>query len=210
MITVYSLAAFRPEVKGIIRDIRTVWTLEELGLPYERKVMDAMQREHKQPDFLAINPFGKVPAIKDGDFTLFESAAICAYLGDKTQKLIPKPATRERALYDQWVSFTTSTLEPNAFRVFGCDFFQEKSEAVAKLRAEACATIDGMFGVLDTRLANMPYLLGEHFTLADVLLSSVVRSVEHTELAAKHASFKAYLDRNYARPAFLRAYENNG
>ncbi len=78
MITVYSLSAFKSELKGVIRDIRVVWTLEELGMPYERKVMDPLQREHKAAEYRAIHPFGKVPAIRDGDFTLFESAAICS------------------------------------------------------------------------------------------------------------------------------------
>ncbi len=210
MITVYALAAFRPELKGLIRDIRPVWALEELGIAYTRKVMDATKQEHKQPEYLAINPFGKVPAIQDGEFCLFESAAICTYLGDKVGKLLPQAGTRSRALYNQWVSYVTSTLEPLATRVIWLDWFTEKNESTERLRREMLTSLEGMAKTLDSQLAERPFLMGESFSLADIQLASVWKIAGHTEIAAKHPNLNAYLQKCYLRPAFQRALLNNG
>ena len=73
-ITVYGLKAFFAEQKGTIREIRPVWALEEIGKPYTLTILDPKAKEHKSEDFLKLNPFGKVPTIRDGDFSLFESA----------------------------------------------------------------------------------------------------------------------------------------
>ncbi len=210
MITVHCLQAFKPTLKGIIRDVRTIWTLEELGVPYERKIMNAMKGEHKQPAFLALNPFGKVPTIQDGEVTLYESSAICIYLGDKYGKLMPGTGLRERALYNQWMAFATATLEPMAFRVFGYDHGDDKNPVAEKIRNDSLGHVDGWLGVVDAELGKRPYLLGDAFTIADIMMSSVARIVQHTEVAAKHPRFAAYLKKNYARPGFERALKNHG
>ncbi|MBY0371413.1 glutathione S-transferase family protein [bacterium] len=210
MITIYALTAPRPELKGLVRDIRPVWTLEELGLPYRRETMNPLEQEHKQPKYLAINPFGKVPALKDGDFTLFESAAICTYLGDKVGKLIPTAGSRERALYDQWVSYTISTFEPTAVRVIRAELFEEKNETTVRQRQDALDLIEPMAAALNAHFAKRSYLLGEQFTIADIQLASSCRIVGHTEFAARHSNLQAYLQRCYDRPAFARASKNNG
>lgn len=205
MITVYALSAFTPALKGVIRDLRAVWALEELGLPYERVVMDPTKKEHKQPGYLAIHPFGKVPALKDGDFCLFESAAICNYLGDKCGKLVPKPATRERALYDQWVCFSISTFEPVVSRIFGLDFFAEMDATKEVIRKESMQAVESFMQIIDGELAHRPYLAGQEFSMADVIFSSICRSVGHTEMASKHPNLEKYLAKNFSRPAFQRS-----
>ena len=210
MITVYSLSAFRPELKGVIRDIRVVWTLEELGVPYTRKVMDPMKGEHKTDAYKKINPFGKVPVIDDDGFTLFESAAICTYLGDKYSMLVPNRTSKERVIFDQWLACAISTIEPMAMRVFGFDMFTEKNAVTEKLRAEALASLNGLLGVLDHELTLRPYLAGETFSVVDLILSSVCRAVSHTEVTAKHQALDRYLNRNFERSAFEKALENNG
>ncbi len=210
MVTVHTIGAFLPQLKGLVRDIRVVWTLEELGLPYERKVMDATKGEHKQPEYLALNPFGRVPAIQDGDFTLFESSAICSYLGDKAGKLLPAPATRERTIYDQWISYITSTFEFAATRIAWLDFFNEKNEVTLQLRADCLESVKTQATALDGVLADRPYLLGECFSIADIQLAAVCRIIGHTEVPAQLPSLNRYLQRCYARPAFARALENNG
>lgn len=210
MITIYALSAFKPELKGLVRDIRPVWTLEELGLPYERIVMDPMKGEHKTEAYKKLNPFGKVPTMVDGDFVLFESTAICSYLGDKICKLIPTPLTKERAIYDQWVSFSISTFEPQVFRVFGFDFFSEMDAAKKIQREEALGTVSGYMGVVDQLLAKQPYLLGPAFSIADILFSSACRAVGHTDVTDKHPFLKEYLRKNAARRGALVALEKNG
>lgn len=211
MITVYGLGAFLPQLKGMVRDIRTVWTCEELGLPYKRVVMNAPAREHKKPEYLAVNPFGRVPAIQDGEVTLFESSAICSYLGDKAGKLLPAPGTRERSVYDQWMAFAVATLEPMTVRVVGIDFFvADKSESLMKYRNDALEVCSQLIAVLDKQLEERPYILGEAFSIADIMLTTVLRQIKHTEVPSRYASVNGYLKKNEARPAFLRAYENNG
>lgn len=209
VITVYGLKAFMPQLKGLVRDIRVVWTLEELGLPYERKVMDATVGEHKQPEYLAINPFGKVPAIRDGETVMFESMAICTYLGDKAGKLLPAPGTRARNDYYQWMAFLTTTLEAMAARVVGIDFF-ENDPGLKAYRDGCLETTEKYFAVLNKELAERAYILGESFSIADIFLSSTLRYVTHTEVVEKYPNLRAYRDTNFARPAFERALENNG
>ena len=210
MIKIYSLSAFKPAVKGVIRDIRPVWTLEELGMPYERIVLDPVKREHKTTAYLALNPFGKVPTMVDQDFTLFESSAICTYLGDKVGKLLPNAGTRDRALFNQWVSFSTTTLEPQAFRVFGFDFFSEMDAAKKILRDESLQAVSTFLGVIDKELIQRPYLLGSDFSIADIIFGSVCRVVFHTGVGDQYPSLRAYLSRIYTRPAFETANEKNG
>ncbi len=210
MIKVYALSAFMPSLKGLIRDIRVVWTLEEMGEKYERIVMDPIKREHKTPEYLKLNPFGKVPLIQDGDFVLFESLAICNYLGDKHGKLIPKPATKERALYDQWTSFAISTFEPPCFRVFGFDYFTKDKDATGeKIRTESLALVDSYMATMDGLLEKKPYLLGEHFSIADIIFSSSCRIVGYTDTVKKHKHLSAYLAKNYERPAFKAAFDQH-
>ena len=210
MIHIHTLSAFKPELKGVIRDIRAVWALEETALPYKRIVMDPMKREHKNPEFLKLNPFGKVPVMTDEGMVLFESTAICTYIGDKTGKLIPKAGSADRARYDQWVAFAISTLEPHASRVFGFDFFHEMNQVKTELRNDSLNIIDGIMAGLDSELSGRNYLLGNDFSIADIILCTVYRSVIHTDVAAKHKNLSAYFDRCLNRPAAKKAFELNG
>src|SRR5262245_6206158 len=111
MITLYG--------SGVSRWVRPYWLLQELDVPFEPKLVSVRKGEHRSPEFLAVNPFGKLPALVDGDLTLIESAAICTYLGDKyaEKALIPKTGTRARALHDQWVSFAITELEQPLWRI---------------------------------------------------------------------------------------------
>jgi glutathione S-transferase len=211
MIKVYGLKAFAPALRGVVRDMRTIWALEELGEKYEHKIMDATKREHKQPEYLKINPFGKVPAIQDGNLTLFESSAICTYLAEKHGKLIPKAGTPDHAKYHQWVSFCVSTYEVPVARIFRNDFFLKTKDATTEeIYKEALDMANSYMQTLDGIFAKQDYLLGSEFSMADLLLASCSRFIIHTELSAKHLKFHAYLERCYSRPAFKHAYEVHG
>ncbi len=122
-ITIYGLAAFKPQLKGVIRDARCQWVLEELGVPYKHVVMDPTKAENKTPEYLAIHPMGKVPAMVDGTMTLIESAAICEYLAEKYSRLIPNSKDPEYFLHKQWMYYARTTVEPQSTRIFSCDFF---------------------------------------------------------------------------------------
>ena len=123
---IYGAKAFRPELKGVIRDLRPIWMLEELGLKYERISLDPQKGENKTPEYLKLNPTGKVPTLQDGDFTIFESAAICQYLAEKNGRLVPAKGTPDYFTCLQWCYFAVTNIEPQCGRVFAADFFYEK------------------------------------------------------------------------------------
>src|SRR5258708_18039374 len=102
------------------RSFSAIWLLEEAGLPYERVLTDITTGAQKAPEFLAINPMGKVPALRDGDAALGEAAAICAYLADRypQTKLAPDTSDPLRATYLQWLFFSPGCIEPALMQIF--------------------------------------------------------------------------------------------
>ncbi len=126
------------------RSFSAIWLMEETGLPYERVLTDITTGAQKAPEFLAINPMGKVPALKDGDAALGEAAAICGYVADRypQTRLAPGPADPKRARYLQWLFFSPSCLEPALIQIF------TKIEVPSTTAAWGSAT--QVFDVLDT------------------------------------------------------------
>ena len=102
------------------RSFSAIWLMEETGLPYERVLTDISTGAQKAPEFLKINPMGKVPALKDGDAALGEAAAICGYIADRCPeaKLAPAPSDPKRARYLQWLFFSPSCIEPALIQIF--------------------------------------------------------------------------------------------
>lgn len=134
------------------------WYLEEIGVPYEFVLLDMSAGEHRQPEFLAINPIGKVPAIVDEDFKLWESGAILLYLAEKHGKL---PASlEERAIINQWVLFGNSTL--------GTGLFIESNREKEMPR---------LLTPLNEILESQPFLMGDEFTVVDVAVGSILAYV---------------------------------
>ena len=102
MIKVYAAYNYPPFLKGIVRDLRVIWALEELGLPYQVEWLDTSQGEHHTAEYRQLNPFGKIPALKDGELSLFESGAIVNYLFERAGRIAPTNA--ERARNHAWCS----------------------------------------------------------------------------------------------------------
>ncbi len=136
-ITIYAGKSRFPQLRGILRDIRPIWLMEELGEPYQISWIEFAKDDHKSAAYRLVNPFARVPALWVGDMTLFESAAVCVFLADRFGRFAPKPGTRERALMDQWLYCAMSTFEPHAGTIFACDFMREKTEASAVARQRA-------------------------------------------------------------------------
>jgi glutathione S-transferase len=182
------------------RSFSTIWLMEETGLPYERVLTDIATGAQKAPEFLAVNPMGKVPALKDGDAALGEAAAICAYIADRypDAKLAPGPADPRRARYLQWLFFSPSCIEPALIQIF------TKIEVSASTAAWGSST--QVFDVLDTALQKGPWILGEEFSAADVMIGSGLNfAVRLFKMVAARPSFDAYISRCAARPVFQRA-----
>lgn len=141
--------------------------LEELALPYRLHHVRIDAGEHRQPDFLALNPHGRIPVMIDGDtgITLFESAAILLYLAEKTGRLLPQePAARWEAI--KWLQFHASSVGPILGQRVHFERFSRESipAAIARYRR----LTEDAFAVLDGRLARHPYLAGEEYSIADI------------------------------------------
>jgi glutathione S-transferase len=182
------------------RSFSALWLMEETGLPYERVLTDITTGAQKAPEYLKINPMGKVPALVDGDAALGEAAAICAYIADRypETKLAPPVSDPRRARYLQWLFFLPSCIEPAIIQIF------TKIEVPASTAAWGSAT--QVFDVLDAVLAEGPWILGDEFTAADIVIGSGLNfAVRLFKMVPPRASFDAYIARCMARPAFQRA-----
>lgn len=184
------------------RSFSGLWILEEAGQPYERVLTDISTGAQKKPEYLAINPMGKVPALKDGDATIAEAAAICAYVAERypQAKLAPPVGDPRRAKYLQWLFFGPSCIEPALIQIF------TKLDVPSSTAAWGDAT--QVFDVLDKALKKGPWLLGDDFSAADVVIGSGLNfAIRLFKMVPTRPSFDRYLDACAARPAFQRATE---
>ena len=187
--------------QGLVRDLRVRWALEEAGLPYEEKLLNA--GEQSSPAHRAVQPFGQVPVYEEDGLTLFESGAIVMHIGQRCPTLLP-PDPVKRARTITWMFAALNSVEPHVQNLASIDFFFAKEEW-AKLRrpgAEklALSRLEGVARSLEGR----DYL--EHdFTGADLIMTTVLRILRDTDLVKNLPALAAYQARCEARPAFQRA-----
>jgi glutathione S-transferase len=182
------------------RSFTALWLMEEAGQPYERVLIDISKGAQKTPEYLKINPMGKVPALQDGDATLAEAAAICAYVAERTPqaKLAPPLGDPLRAKYLHWLFFAPGCVEPAMMQVAT----KVEMNPVAAGWGEA----ERVFDVLDAALEKGPWLLGDTFSAADIAIGSGLNfAVRLFKMVPSRPSFERYIDRCAARPAFARA-----
>jgi glutathione S-transferase len=189
------------------RATRPRWLLEEIGSPYELIRVDLGKGEQKRPEYQKIHPHGRVPALVDGDVTIFESSAICMYLADKfpEKKLAPALGTPARGLYYQWMVYALATAEPPVLKVFLNTVRRPEPER-NRAEAEAGRTEFREVAALLTRvLDGQPFLLGDRFSAADVMVGSIVGWARSLKLIEEHPVLKDYSRRLVERPAYKRA-----
>jgi glutathione S-transferase len=177
--------------------------LEEIGQAYEVHLLDLGKGEQHKPDYLAINPMGKVPALKHGDAIITEAAAICAYLADAFPQAglsVPINDPR-RGVYLKWLFFGPSCIEP----AMTDRAFPRKDEA--RRAALGYGDFDTLMEVVAKAVAKGPYLMGEQFTAADVVVGSTLRWGMMFNLLPKRQEFVDYAARLEQRPALKRASE---
>src|ERR1700679_1041563 len=202
MITVYASYNFPPQVKGLVRDLRVLWALEELNLPYKIHWMDFAKREHREAPNRLINPFGKIPSLENGALHLFESGAIVLYLYEHAGKA-PQDA-HARAELNQWCFAALNTVEPAFIEIFRIDMFLEDKAGNAKRRGEYAGVAHQRMEDLERALGAKPYLLGNELSPADILMCTVLDFAQHDpSLFEKHAGIRAYRERCHARPAYV-------
>ena len=183
------------------------WALEEIGQPYRTEIID-YGPEMKSPAYTAINPMGKVPALKHGDVVVTETAAIIAYLADAFPgaKLAPSPQDPARGTYYRWLFFTAGPYEAaTTMKALGFDVPPE--------RARMCgfgASQSEVLDALEAAITPGPYLLGESFSAADIYLGAQLGFGLMFKSIPPRPAFTAYVARLQARPAALRANELDG
>lgn len=209
-ITLYGAKAFTDVLKGAIRDIRPAWLMEELEVAYERVVLDPMKKENKTPEYLKLNPTGKIPTIVDGSVVLFESAAICEYIAEKEGALIPESGTAEYYECRQWNYWIVSNMEPQCGRVFGADFFYDKGAVTDGIREMAVEALPRFLAPLNERLGKNQFMLGSEFSVTDILLVTTLNSIKHTPILNDYPNIKRHFDECTSRPAFVIASSQNG
>jgi glutathione S-transferase len=182
------------------RSFSALWLMEETGQPYERVLTDISTGAQRTPEYLAINPMGKVPALQDGDATLAEAAAICAYVAERypEAKLAPPVGHPLRAKYLYWLFFAPSCIEPAMVQVAT----KIEMPSVAAGWGEAARVFD----VLDKALEKGPWILGETFSAADIAIGSGLNfAVKLFKMVPSRPSFDRYIAACSARAAFQRA-----
>lgn len=188
-----------PPARGLVRDLRVRWALEELDRPY---TVEIVLHEDKTA-YRAKQPFGQAPAYDDGEVQLFESGAIVLHIAQSDERLLPKaPAARARAI--SWMFCALNTLEVPLLQLAELNIFSAGKPWTEGARPRVERWVRQRLGELAARLGDRPHLDGEAFTAGDLLVADVLRQVPEAILA-ETPTLVAYRDRCTARPAFQRA-----
>ena len=182
-----------------------LWMLEEIGQPYDIKLVTLSKGENQKPEYLAINPMGKVPALKHGDTVITEVAAICTYLADEfpNAKLNVPIGTPRRGEYLKWLFFGPSVIEP----ALTDRAYPRKEDPRAA--ALGWRDFDTVLDIVSKAVAKGPYLMGEQFTAADIVIGSGLRYGMMFKLIPERKEFQDYIGRFAMRPAAHRAQEKD-
>ena len=189
--------------------------LEELGAPFERVLVDRSTNAHRSPEYLRLNPNGKIPVLVDGDLVLYETGAIVLHLVDTHPQagLAPALGTAERAQFYKWLLWLANTLQAEMPLYFYSDRWADGPEGAAQVKKHAEAHIAGMIDQLEGELARHggPWFAGERFSALDpyvFMLCRWTRGMQRPARTLPHLA--AYLQRMLARPAVQRVFANEG
>jgi glutathione S-transferase len=186
---------------GLVRDIRIRWALEEIGRPYRTRLFDAMAP--RPADYRDWHPFNQVPALDDGEVRLFESGAILLYLGDQDERLLPRDAAG-RWQATAWLIGALNSVEPTLMQIVSLDIFLADEPWAKAARPSAVEAARWRLAPVAEALGDREWLTGR-FTVADIMMVTVLRSLGHTDLVGDYPKLAAYQARGEARPAFQRA-----
>lgn len=182
---------------------RCFWTLEEIGIEYETKTIDFQAKEHKSPEFLKINPNGKVPVLTDGDYTIWESMAISMYLCDQYKPELLGENSKERGLSYQWSIWSLMDLQTPIIDIFiQLVFVPEERRDMEKVE-KARGKLPSLLKTLDDSLKDSNYLAGNNFTIADLNTASVIHVCEHIKYdLSEFENVKSWLTKIDERSAY--------
>jgi glutathione S-transferase len=191
--------------------------LEEIGAPFALHRVDRDAGAHRSPEYLQLNPNGKIPVLVDGDVVLYEAAAICLYLADRhpEAELAPLPGTPARAQFHKWLVWSTNTLQAMLIHYFYPERMVDAGDgaAAAQVKRHAEASVGAMLDQLDAELARHggAWLSGEHYSVVDAYALMLCRWTRGFARPARSLpQLGPYLQRVLARPATQRVFEREG
>ena len=197
----------KPTIYGISssRAFRSIWAIEECGVDYEH-VGTSFRGDAQAPEYLEVNPNGRIPALKDGDMTLFESMAINMYLARTyAPQLIPADSQGEAKTW-QWSVWGISEIEPLQMQIVVQKFFTPDEKKNDKVVRGATKGLDRPLSVLNDTLSKQPYLLGQEFTLADLNLAGVMELLNMIQFdLSQYAHVERWLGECRGRDSYARA-----
>lgn len=182
------------------RSVRVIWMLEEVGVDYEKELVDIRSPERKDSaEFRRASPMGKVPALTDGELAMSESAALCLYLADRYApgRLAPALDDPSRGKFLYWIMYTPAVLEPAMAEKF--------SGAKPNRGSHGWGDFGSMIETLEAGLDGREWVVGDQFTAADVMLGSSVVFMRLFDMLPESGTLSAYADRCLARPAYQKA-----
>jgi glutathione S-transferase len=198
-IAVWSFRWAPPFAQGLVRDLRVRWALEEAGLDYESRLIGFDERTSDA--YRRYNPFAMVPAFESGGETVIESGAIVHSIAEDCEALMPADRRTETLA---WMFVALNTIEPPVQNLSAMDLLHKDEEWAKLRRPGAIDAVKVRLATLSERLDGRDYLLG-CFTAADILMTTVLRLIRHTDLVAGFSVLDAYVKRCETRPAFQKA-----
>jgi glutathione S-transferase len=204
MITLSAFSWVPPFAHGLVRDLRVRWALEEAGWPYEERLVDLQSKN--SPEYRQLQPFGQVPAFEEDGLVLFESGSIVLHIAERSPALMPVDA-RDRAHVKTWMFAALNSVEQHVQNLTEIDLFNADKAWAKERRPAVEQRAKTRLADLSAALGEREYLVGDRFTAADLLMTSVLRIPRQTSLVAEVPNLDAYRLRCESRPAFKRALE---
>jgi glutathione S-transferase len=201
--TITAFATSPDRGKGLARDMQVRWALEELGQPYDVRLVSF--KAMKEPAHRAVHPFGQIPTYEDGELALFESGAILIHLAEHHRGLLPEdPHARARAI--MWMFAAVDTLKAPIIEREAAWLIERDKSWFAERQVMLDGNVRRRLGELSVRLGDADWLDGD-FSAADIMMVGLLRRLETTSLLDDYPNLLAYVARGKARPAFKRAFE---
>ena len=192
------------------RSVRVAWALEEIGLPYEYKVVNLKAGEHLNSAFKTLNPATKIPVLVTEQGALSESAAIVTFLAEKhaMEEFIPASGTFERGLYEQMMIFAVSELEQPLWSKAKHTFALPEQYRIPQMKDTAAWEFDRALTAFSLLLNDKEYVCGSLFTMADIVTAQVLSWAKGSELDLKFDNVNSYAERVLSRSAYEKAWRN--
>ncbi len=189
--------------RGLVRDLRVRWALEEIGRPYDTELLSA--RSPRPEEYLSRQPFDQVPAFRIDDLDIFETGAILLYLGEEDDRLLAADG-QPRWTAISWLFSALNSVEPVIQRIVSYDIFHKDKPWSPDAREASLGLCKQKLKRVADALAGKDWLAGQ-FSIADIAMVTVLNNLRHTDLVAEYPSLAAYHQRGIDRPAYKRALD---